>query len=134
MERTIDKTFKNYYMDIDYTGKKTTTGDIYTYTDSDALQQAFRLWLTESKGEKLRKQVGGYLIPHLQKPMTPERIGDIKRSIKNGLSQEFKPRVQILSLEVTPIYNLKQWQIDALVYTPLLKDAVLVQERINNLV
>lgn len=129
-----DKTFTKFFFDIDYRGETNSNGDIKTYIDEEALNQAFKLWIAESKGERLRTNSGGYLLRHLQKPMNEERARTIERAIKVGLSQDFSPYISVIELTVTPLYKEKKWDIQLIAYVNLLKRAVLIQEKVNNLI
>jgi len=129
----MSNNFEGYFTDIDFSGKKTLNGDITKYEDDNAFAQAFKFWLASSKGERLRKNKGGVLLPHLQKPMSETRRLDIVASIKNGLENDFK-QLNLLKLSVTPDYQKRQWKIIVVGYSPILKRAVFLNETVNNFV
>ena len=128
------KSFENYYVDIDYRGEKDSSGNLKKYVDEGALEQSMKLWLASSTGEKLRRRNGGYLLKHLQKPMTEDRAKEIKTSIQSGIERDFQPRLQLLSVEVTPMFSQKKWKVQIVGYSPVLKKAIAVDQIINNLV
>lgn len=128
-----EKKFENYYIDIDYQGSLGSNGDIKKLIDDDALKQAFRFWLASSKGERLRSKTGGYVLPHLKKPINEERKRAIKRAILQGLRQDFTPYLEVIKIDVIPNYNKKQWTIEVVFYAPELKRAIRVSENLNTL-
>ncbi|MDA3855885.1 MAG: hypothetical protein PF569_06485 [Candidatus Woesearchaeota archaeon] len=96
------------YIDIPISGNK--KNGLYI-KNNDALDNAFRLWITSSPNEFLRRQGGGILLRHIGKPLNDARALEIRRSIQRGVSNDFSPALEILNLTVTPNYTRKRWEI-----------------------
>lgn len=91
------------------------TGDYKT--NNDALDNAFRLWISSSKNEFLRQQGGNWLMRHIGKPMSQARADEIRSSIQLGIATEFIPKLTILKLDVEPDYTKRKWIITVIAYS-----------------
>ena len=110
----------------------TSGGQLVTYTDSDAITVAFQIWLTSGKGELLRSNSGGYLLPYLMKPLTNSTAQEIKRSIQAGLEDDFTPTLTIQTLEVIPDVKNSRWVIWLVAYNTALNLGVNATSIINS--
>jgi hypothetical protein len=109
-----------------------TQGNIKQLTNSDALAQAFKLWLTLGKGEKVRTTTGGVLVPHLGKSMTDQRANDIKNSILRSLNTEFTPQMTITTLNVIADTTKNRWVITIEGYSSSLEVGINTYALIDN--
>lgn len=102
---------QTFYIDSSLEGKISPNGNIIKTTNSDALSQAFKIWLTSGQGEKIRTNSGGWLIPFLGKPLTNEYADKIKKKLLEGLEKEFVPKITIVDFQVIPNTNKNAWLI-----------------------
>lgn len=102
------------YIDIAVLGNARTGKYI---ENNDALDNAFRLFISSSKNEYLRRIGGNWLTKHIGKPMNSDRSDDIKSSVQKGILTEFSPLLTILDLKVTPDYVKKKWIINLVAYS-----------------
>lgn len=123
---------QNYYTDSSITGTINTNGTVKRVYNSDALAQAFKIWLTSGKSEKLRTISGGWLIPFLGKTMTDERANNIKKKLIEGLDKEFKPKITVTDLQVIPNYNKNYYIIYLQGYNPELNIGINTYAYVNN--
>jgi|WetSurMetagenome_2_1015567.scaffolds.fasta_scaffold03945_5 hypothetical protein len=108
-EFNIDKSI--LYVDDPITKITTINGEIKKFYNSDALAQAFKIWLVSGKSEKVRNTGGGVLYPFLGKGLTVEVQNTIRKAIVSGLANDFSPTITIVSLEVVPVPTKNQWVI-----------------------
>jgi hypothetical protein len=126
----LDK--ETLYMDEPFYKKVDSQGNLVHLTNSDALAQALKLWITSGQGEKVRSTSGGILVPHLGKAMDNDRANKIKNSIIKGLASDFSPSITITNLQVIPNYAKNQWVIILTGYTTSLEVGVNTSIVINN--
>ena len=102
-------------------------GTITQFSGSRALENSIKMWILSFRGEVIRVPGrGGYVIPHLMKPMTDERTEDIRLSIIDGIAQDFTPQLRLLRLNVVPDYVNRIYNISMVVFAPALKTDVSV--------
>jgi hypothetical protein len=107
-------------------------GNLTTYKNSDALAQAFKLWLVSGQGEKVRSNTSGPLVPHLGKAITSERAEKIKKSILNGVSTDFNPPMTITELKVLMDQPKNRWLIFCQGYSKSLELGINTYVVVNN--
>ncbi len=122
---------KTTFFDIPISGNKLPDGRIKVLNDSEALENAFKLWLSYAARERYRTTAGGWLINHLGKQMNEERSRLIQQSITGGLSK-FSPELTIISFNITPLYEKKQWPLEIIAYSSLLQLGLNSNLIINN--
>lgn len=117
------------YIDIPTTGniKK---GDYLE--NNDALDNAFRIWISSSKNEYLRRSGGNWLLRHIGKPMNSARTQEIKRSIQTGIATNFEPRLNILDLQVVADYSKRRYIITLVAYSESLRVGINQTYLVNN--
>lgn len=119
--------------DVSLDGKVKKNGEISQVWNKEALVNALKMWIASYKGEYIRNpEAGGYVTKHLMKPMRQDGIDAIKSSIRNGISDDFRPFLRIRQLEVVPNYEKRYWRIYMEVYSPDLKVDATVDEKIKN--
>lgn len=108
---TISPSRDIHYIDFPLIKETTNNSDLKVYKDSDAIANAFKIWLTGKVGEKVRSTSGGYLIPFLGKPLTDETANKIRTRIIDGLQKDFAPAITVQDLQVIPDVNRNRWLI-----------------------
>lgn len=109
------------FTDIAIEGTTGSTGKATTLYNNDALNNAFRIWISSSGFDAVRTKRGGYVLKHIGKPMNSERARDIKRDIIIGLREDFKPDMNIIKVSVIPLYDIRTWRITVQAYSPSLQ-------------
>jgi hypothetical protein len=90
----MDKSIKeDIYLDFPIIKQMNGNGELKTYKNSDALFQAIKIWLTCEKGEKIRTNSGGYLLPYIGKFLDKDTAEQIRSYICEGLTTEFFPPI-----------------------------------------
>lgn len=80
-------------------------GNLKELINSDAVSQAFKIWIVSGKGEKIRTNSGGWLIPFIGKEVTEDRSEQIKKNIILGLEKDFYPPITVSNINVFPDKN-----------------------------
>lgn len=112
------ETFANYnnnnilYYDYPFYKKTNSLGKLIDLSNSDALSQAIKIWMVSKRNEKIRSKGGGILYPYLGKQMDESQIENIKFAITDGLKNDFKPSMKVVSLSVIPDYEKERWNIE----------------------
>ena len=100
-------------------------GNLKALSTQEAIENAFRMWVVSKKGEVIRfPNRGGFLYPWLMKPMTEVNVNRFKISILNGLEQDFFPYIKVNTLEISPDYNSRVWNIHLVGFCPEYKTKV----------
>jgi len=120
------------YVDEPFIKQVDGQGNIIQLKNSDALAQAFKLWVTSSYGEKVRSNTGGPLVPHLGKAMTTDRANKIKNSILKGLTTDFSPPMTITNINIIPDNNKNRWIIQVEGYSQSLEVGLNTHLIVNN--
>ncbi len=99
------------YIDIDIEGKKTSSGDLLTYKNNDALEQALRFYLVSRRGSFVREPTSaGILDTLLFKPLT-DLSPEEKASYLGQIRSKFNRFCDILSFSITPDYENRSWEV-----------------------
>lgn len=86
-------------------GETDANGNLKALDTSESIENALRAWLVSNKGENIRNpDRGGYLRQHISKPMTEDRLEEIRAAILEGLEQDFEPALVVSSLTLSPDY------------------------------
>lgn len=81
------------------------TYDAYTVKDDNAIKQSIRNLVLTTPGEKpFQPLIGSRVSQMLFEPLDPFTADTIKDEIINTINQ-YEPRVQLTSVDVTPIYE-----------------------------
>ena len=104
------------YTDFPFYKKITKNGSMEELYNSDALAQAVKIWLVSKKNEKIRSRSGGILYQFLGKMMAGDQKDAIKRSIIQGLSEDFNPPLTPVEITVNPDYEKQRWEIGIVAY------------------
>lgn len=120
------------FFDIPFNGNKLPDGTVKKLSDGQALENAFKLWLSYATGEKLRDKRGGWLVNNLNKQMTEDRGLSIKQSILDGLKTSFRPELRVVRISVVPDYQRRKWNITVVAYAPSLQIGFNTNLTINN--
>ncbi len=102
----------------DFPMSKTLTkgGELQTYKNNEALEQALKIWLVSGKGEKIRTLGGGILSPYLHKGLNNTTSNEIRKNILKGLESEFLPKMTVVNLDVIPNTQKERWEISLVAY------------------
>ena len=120
------------YLDYPIVKEVTSRGEIKTYQNSDALAQALKVWLVMAKGEKVRSNAGGYLIPFIGKPLDNEHAQMMASRILTGLTEDFRPPITVMDLQVIPDVENLRWVVSVKGYNPDLNIGVNTVVVVNN--
>lgn len=111
--------------DFSLFGDTDENGNLKTLDTVSSIENAFQMWLVSSEGEIPRSpSKGGYIAQWINKPMTPENTEEIRASILEGLEEDFTPYIQVQSLQVTPNYQDRYWEIHLIGVAPEYKTRV----------
>lgn len=99
------------YKDFPIAREVTSQGEMKTYTNSDALSNAIKIWLVSAKGEKIRATSGGYLLPYIGKPLDDDYARRIASRIVQGLREDFSPPIVVMDIKVIPDTYNRRWLI-----------------------
>jgi len=99
------------YTDVPLSKELDSDGSLSTIINSDALAQALKIWLVSGSAEKVRSRSGGWLIPYLAKPLNTETAEIIRKNLYTGITNDFKPSLTIVDLQVAPDVKNKRWVI-----------------------
>lgn len=101
------------YVDFSYDSGMTESGELITLSGRDAVENSLRLWLYSFFGERIRlPKWGGYITRWIYQPLTIDSAMTIKSAIISGIEDEFRPMLQLSSLEVTPDLESDCWIIE----------------------
>jgi hypothetical protein len=124
----------NTIFDYSIQGGFDSNGQIKLVYGNDALTTAIIIWLKSYKGDFVRRPTrGGYVTPHLIKPMSSETAFEIDSAIRTGLVNDFTPSVSVKTLEVLPDYENKTWIIKLSVFSEDLKLVLDIEEVLETL-
>ena len=104
------------YTDFPFYKKTNKNGSMVKLENSDALAQAVKIWLVSKKNEKIRSRGGGLIYQFLGKTMDIQQKDAIKRSIIQGLSEDFNPPLTLVEVTVNPDYEKQRWEIGIVGY------------------
>lgn len=99
------------FSDYPYYKRLNINGELMTYTNEEALSNAFSIWLTSAQYENLRSLAGGVLYKHIGKIMNQDRANQIKDDIIISAEAEFRPILTFRTLNVIPNYDKAIWKI-----------------------
>jgi phage baseplate assembly protein W len=121
------------YFDYYILGGINSHGEVKSVFDQAAIENAILMWLTSSQGEYIgRPSYGGYLITHLNKPMTTLRTRQIQIAITQGLQNDFFPELVIQTVDVIPDFVKRNYYIRVQGYCPSLNLPFQVEEKFRN--
>ena len=120
------------YSDYPFYKKINKNGSMVEYTNSDALAQAVKIWLVSKKNEKIRSRSGGIMYQFLGKVMDNAQKDAIKRSIIQGLSEDFNPPLTPIEITVNPDYEKQRWEIGIVAYNNDLSIGVNTKVTVTN--
>lgn len=130
----IKNNIKNYY-DISLFGKRTNTGSIEELWDEEALANSVVLWLSSNRGDYIRKPwKGGYVLPHLTKPMSEEIRRDLANAIIQGLQEDYDKIIKVESIAIQADYINKTWTITINAYSLDIKKIFEISTILKNLI
>ena len=123
----------NLIYDTDINGGTDSNGQILQAWGSDALSNAILMWLISFKGDVIHDPSrGGYFTQWLFKPMIAKNIDKMKMAIRDGLEQDFIPKLQLKALDIVPNYTKRYWGVYMEVFSPALKLNATVDAKIKN--
>ncbi len=128
----VNQYANNLYLDYPIYKEVKSNGELKTYKNSDALAQAIKIWLSSSKGEKIRTRSGGVLIPFIGKLLTTENANSMKNAIVFGLQHDFTPPIEVVNIDVYPNVEKQRWEIDIIGYNATLLVGVNTRVIISN--
>lgn len=128
----INKYADNLYLDYPMIKETNSNGELKTYKNVEALNQAIQIWLSSSKGEKIRTRSGGILVPYIGKLLTQENANDMRNTILFGLQNDFNPPITVVHLTVTPNVEKRRWEIEIIGYNATLQIGVNTRVVVSN--
>jgi hypothetical protein len=90
------------YVDSPIVKKIDRNGNLTTLINSDAVAQSFKNWLISGKGEKIRSNSGGWVLPFLGKGVTEEIASQVEKNIILGAEIDFSPPMTLTYVAVYP--------------------------------
>lgn len=122
------------YRDYSIDAEVNSDGVLEVLEGRAALENAIRQWVSSFRGEYIRNpRKGGYITYWLLKPMNEETRRSIVESIREGFYEDFYPAMEIRTLDVTPNYEGMFWEIHLEGYSPSVKIAVNIHEKLRAL-
>lgn len=112
------------YIDSPLYKQMTAGGALAQTINSQALMQAFQIWLVSSPREQVRSRSGGYVSSQLFKPLTDANAKLLRSSILSGLKNDFVPTLTVDTLNVVADPNNRQWIIQLIAYNTALNIGV----------
>jgi hypothetical protein len=103
----------NFYHDIDIYGREQRPGNALEYYNADAVKNALIFFLTSGKGDYIRNPSAGGLVDWSTfKQMSDLNIQKMSFLLKNAISNNFVPAIELQSINLTPDYENRILQID----------------------
>jgi len=103
--------------DYDYRGEFDLSGNLKKVYNEDALINGLTMWFSSLSGELVRYPAwGGYLYDMIYKPMREEDVDIHYMSIRDGFEQNFTPYCSVESLDITPNFAERKWEIDLIIF------------------
>lgn len=119
--------------DFSYLGSTDSKGQIKTVVLEEALNQSIKLWIASQEGDLVNfPDRGGYIFELLLRPMKEVDEDEISESLKFGLDRDFFPFLEVVSLDVSPNYEQRYWEINAVFFSPELNYQLEFSEKIIN--
>jgi hypothetical protein len=109
--KSLDQAYNQYLYDSSIRGLDTSTGNYETIYNEDALANAFRIWLLSRPGDNLRNLRGFNLHRYVGKPLSLEMATTIQQDLRQRIEDDFNPILTVVSLEVSPNYEKRQFDI-----------------------
>jgi len=110
--------------DVDLFGNLDPQGNLKMYYNSDALTNAFKVWLVGSKGASLRENNGGYLTPYLHKFINESNARAIQRGLLGGIKNDFEVDLTVTTLNVIGDPKNSKWHITLVAFSPELQQKI----------
>lgn len=119
--------------DVDMFGGVNSNGAIKELWGKEALSNAFHIWISSMQGDILREPTrGGVLQIQLTKPVNEDTAEDIEAILRNGITQDFEPYLDIVVITVTPDYVTRGWKLYAEFYSPDFNEQIVIDEIIRS--
>lgn len=100
------------YKDYSYDAQIDNVGELVVLSDRAAIENALKLWLYSFKGERIRRPTyGGYVTRWIFSPLNEDTAETIDMAIRQGLENDFSPKLSVKYLSVTPDYENDAWII-----------------------
>lgn len=104
------------YIDSPLYKQLTPNGALSEVINSQALMNAFQIWLVSAPREQVRTRTGGYVISQLFKPLNDSNARLLRSSILSGIKNDFTPSLTVDTLNVIPDTTNRQWIIQIIAY------------------
>ena len=118
--------------DVTLEGGSDKKGQIQESWNAEALNNSLKMWISSFRGDIIRQaDRAGYIAPLVMKPMNQVDVDQFEQIVRDGFNDDFRPFLRILTLEITPNYERRYWEIFMQVYSPDLKIHAEVSERIK---
>lgn len=107
-------------------------GNLREVWNVDAIMNSIRMFFASFRGEVLRSpNLGGAVVSQLFRPMSEVDIDFLESVIRSAFNNDFRPRLQIESLEIEPNFERRFFRITLAAYSPDSGLLVEVDERIK---
>lgn len=126
---------KKIYVDFSSTANINNKGSLELLEDIDAVENAFRLWISSFQGDFINQpNKGGYITQWLLKPLSDNNAESIRYAIQDGIEEDFTPAIVLTSVEVTPVYENNYYNIVVKGYIPSLKEKVSWSNKLKTMI
>lgn len=107
-------------------------GEIKQVWGQSALVNSLKMWIASYNGDVIGDPSrGGYVTRLLMKPMRTVKVDEILHAVRDGLEQDFEPKLRIRSLSLVPDLENRAWRFYLEVYSADLNEIAVVDEQIK---
>lgn len=118
----MERTGNQLIFDYSYKGGLDAQGRISPLWQEDALKNSIRLWIGSFEGDIIGQPYrGGKVMRYLLKPMNRVNIKQFSGALKKSFSDEFGGFAKMESLDITPLFSERTWQVSMVVSSYALK-------------
>ena len=107
-------------------------GTLQEVWNVDAIMNSIRMFFASFRGEMIRSpNIGGAITTQIHRPMSDVDVDFMESVIRSAFNNDFKPKLQIESLEIEPDFERRFYKISILAYSPDAGLFIEVDERIR---
>lgn len=118
----MERTGNQLIFDYSYKGGLDPQGRITQLWQEDALKNSIRLWIGSFEGDLIGQPYrGGKVMRYLLKPMSQVNLKQFSGALKKSFNDEFGGFAKIESLNITPQFNERRWEVSMVVSSYSLK-------------
>lgn len=118
----MKRTGNQLIFDYSYKGGLDAQGRIVEQWQEEALKNSIRLWIGSFEGDIIGQPYrGGKVMRFLLKPMGQVNLKQFSGAMKKSFNDEFGGFAKMESLEITPVFNERKWEVSMVVSSYTLK-------------